>query len=165
MNTLSAAETEGERTGAVFSFRHSRKWRDRIEEAKEAITGVRTEMAAYKEMAENLLITPVTMGERELFIAEFIPMPPQGLITDRVAGNVEASRAALRNIFDSVTTAGVADTAYGLLQGATEYADHVRNARSWETRLNRSLMRPEPLKAKAFSLIQKITDGRIKEFV
>jgi phage/plasmid-like protein (TIGR03299 family) len=165
MNTLRAAELEGERTGATFSFRHSRKWRERIDEAKQAITGVRDEMVAYQALAKELLLVPVTMGQRELFITEFIPMPPQGLITDRVAGNVEASRTGLRRIFESATTAEIADTAYGLLQASVEYADHVRTARTWETKLNRSLMRPEPLKQRAYKLISEITDARISEYV
>jgi hypothetical protein len=40
---------------------------------------------------------------RELFVTEFIPMPPQGLVTDRVARNVEEARKAVRLLFDSTT--------------------------------------------------------------
>ena len=69
-------------------------------------------------------------------------MPPTGLVTDRVARNVDEARMALRAIFDSATTEQVAGTAYGLVQAAGEYLDHVRTARSWETRLNRTLIRP-----------------------
>ena len=57
-------------------------------------------------------------------------MPPTGLVTDRVARNVEEARSALRLIFESKTTEQVADTAYGLVQAAGEYLDHVRTARS-----------------------------------
>ena len=39
---------------------------------------------------------PITPRQRELFVTEFIPMPPQGLVTDRVARNVEEARNALR---------------------------------------------------------------------
>ena len=46
--------------------------------------------------------------------------------------------------------------AYGLMQAAGEYLDHVRTARSWETRLNRTLIRPEPLKHRALSLIREL---------
>ena len=89
-------------------------------------------------------------------MTEFIPMPPQGLVTDRVARNVEEARQALRLIFESKTTEQVAGTGYGLVQAAGEYLDHVRTARSWETRLNRTLIRPEPLKHRAVSLIREI---------
>lgn len=155
-NTFRAAELEGERTGTTFSFVHKSGWRNRIEEARKAVTGARAEMARYAELASELLAIPVSPAQRELFITEFIPKPPEGLITDRVARNVDEARAALRMIFDSKTTEQVAHTAYGLVQAAGEYLDHVRTARSWETRLNRTLIRPEPLKHRALSLARDI---------
>ena len=155
-NTFRAAELEGERTGATFSFIHRSSWRARIEEARKAVTGARAEMHRYTELAHELLAIPVMPKQRELFITEFIPMPPQGLVTDRVARNVEEARQALRMILESKTTEQVAHTAYGLVQAAGEYLDHVRTARSWETRLNRTLIRPEPLKHRALSLIRDV---------
>jgi Domain of unknown function (DUF932) len=114
-------------------------------------------MARYTELAHALLGITITPRQRERFITEFIPMPPQGLVTDRVARNVDEARAALRMIFESKTTEHVAHTAYGLVQAAGEYLDHVRTARSWETRLNRTLIRPEPLKHRALTLIREVT--------
>ena len=156
-NTFRAAELEGERTGATFSFIHKSSWRNRIDEARQAVTGARTEMRRYTELAQQLLCIPITPKQRELFITEFIPMPPQGLITDRVARNVDEARNALRMLFCSTTNEQIAGTAYGLIQASGEYLDHVRAARSWETRLNRTLMRPEPLKHRALALVREIT--------
>jgi phage/plasmid-like protein (TIGR03299 family) len=155
-NTFRASEMEGDRHGLTFAFRHSRNWKDRVQDARDAVTGARREMAAYRDLARDLLDIHVTPRQRELFVQRFIPMPPEGLITDRVAANVEEARNALRLIFESRTTAGVAHTGYGLVQGAGEYLDHVRRSRTWETRLNRTLIRPEPLKAKALTLVQEI---------
>jgi phage/plasmid-like protein (TIGR03299 family) len=160
-NTFRASELEGERTGTTFSFVHRTNWRDRIEEAREAVTGARRELAAYTELATELLAIPVSPAQRELFVREFIPAPPDGLITDRVAANITEARAALKMIFESRTTAPVADTAYGLVQAVGEYLDHVRQARSWETRLNRSLLRPEPLKHRALALARKVAEADI----
>ena len=156
-NTFRAAELEGERTGTTFSFIHKSSWRNRIDEARTAVTGAKAEMRRYAELAAELLAIPISSKQRELFVTEFIPMPPAGLVTDRVARNVEEARMALRAIFDSATTEQVAGTAYGLVQAAGEYLDHVRTARSWETRLNRTLIRPEPLKHRALTLIREIT--------
>jgi phage/plasmid-like protein (TIGR03299 family) len=156
-NTFRAAELEGERTGATFSFIHKSSWRNRIEEARQAVTGARREMRRYTELAAELLAIPITPRQRNLFITEFIPLPPQGLVTDRVARNVDEARTALRLLFDSITNEQIAGTAYGLIQAAGEYLDHVRTARSWETRLNRTLIRPEPLKHRALSLVREIT--------
>jgi phage/plasmid-like protein (TIGR03299 family) len=155
-NTFRAAELEGERTGTTFSFTHRSGWRNRLDEARQAVTGARTEIARYSELAHELLAIPITAKQRELFVREFIPMPPEGLVTDRVARNVEQARTAVRQILQSKTTDQVADTAYGLMQAAGEYLDHVRQARSWETRLNRTLIRPEPLKHRALSLIRDL---------
>ena len=113
-------------------------------------------MRRYSELAAELLAIPVTLKQRELFVTEFIPMPPDGLVTDRVARNVEEARKAVRLLFESQTTEQIAGTAYGLIQAAGEYLDHVRTARSWETRLNRTLIRPEPLKHKALTLVREI---------
>jgi phage/plasmid-like protein (TIGR03299 family) len=156
-NTFRAAELEGERTGATFSFIHKSSWRNRIEEARQAVTGARAEMRRYTELASELLAIPVTPRQRELFVTEFIPLPPDGLITDRVARNVEEARNALRLLFTSPTNEQIAHTGYGLVQAAGEYLDHVRTARSWETRLNRTLIRPEPLKHRALSLVREVT--------
>jgi phage/plasmid-like protein (TIGR03299 family) len=155
-NTFRAAELEGDRTGATFSFIHKSSWRNRIDEARRAVTGAQAEMRRYADLARDLLAIHVTPAQRELFITEFIPKPPEGLITDRVARNVDEARQALRMIFESTTTEQVSDTAYGLVQAAGEYLDHVRTARSWETRLNRTLIRPEPLKHRALSLARDI---------
>jgi phage/plasmid-like protein (TIGR03299 family) len=158
-NTFRAAELEGERTGATFSFIHKSSWRNRIDEARRAVTGARREMRRYSELAAELLAIPVTARQRELFITEFIPLPPDGLITDRVARNVDEARKALRLLFDSPTNEQIAGTAYGLVQAAGEYLDHVRTARSWETRLNRTLIRPEPLKHRALTLVREVTNA------
>src|SRR5262249_10495 len=104
----------------------------------------RREIRRYQDLAHELLAILVSPRQRELFVTEFIPMPPVGLVTDRVARNVEEARQALRLIFESKTTEQVAGTAYGLMQAAGEYLDHVRTARSWETRLNRTPIPPHP---------------------
>jgi phage/plasmid-like protein (TIGR03299 family) len=156
-NTFRAAELEGERTGTTFSFIHKSSWRNRLDEARQAVTGARKEMRRYTELAQELLGIPINPTQRELFVTEFIPMPPAGLVTDRVARNVEEARGALRLLFQSTTNEQIAGTAYGLIQAAGEYLDHVRTARSWETRLNRTLIRPEPLKHRALSLVREIT--------
>lgn len=155
-NTWRASELEGEQTGTVFSFRHTKHWRHKVDEARQVITGVRRDFHAYCQAASELLGITVTPQQTERFISEFIPAPPEGLTSKRVRENIEHARSALRKILRSDTTAPVAHTAFGLVQAAGEYADHVRRARSWETRLNRSLLNPEPVKAKAARLVRQV---------
>jgi phage/plasmid-like protein (TIGR03299 family) len=155
-NTWQMAEAQADRTGQVFTFRHTKNWRDKVEDARMALTGLRESQAEYLGMMEHLLGVRVTDAQATMFIREFVPMPPDGLISARVARNVEEARGALRTILASDTTAPVAGTAYGLVQAAGEYLDHVRGYRNRDTYLGRTLLRPEPLKFKALSLVREV---------
>lgn len=160
-NTWTAADMEGDRTGAVYAFRHSANWRARVDEARDAITGARKQIIAYRDIAEGLLKVPVTPAQRELFVREFIPAPEDGIISDRVAANIETARNAVRGILTSITTDQVKDTAYGLVQAAGEYLDHVRAYRSRDTYLGRTLLKPEPLKGKAMRLALQVAKADV----
>jgi phage/plasmid-like protein (TIGR03299 family) len=157
-NTFSAAEAEGERTGAVFSFSHRGDWRSRLDEAREALLYARRETAVYAEAMTELLGIKVTERQEQLFLREFIPSPSDGLITDRVAKNIEEARAAVTGFLNSPTVegAGIRGTAYGLVQASGEYLDHARKYQTFETKANRSLLRAEPLKAKAAKLARLV---------
>jgi phage/plasmid-like protein (TIGR03299 family) len=157
-NTYGAAEAEGERTGAVFTFSHRGDWRKRIDEAREALNFARSEAAIYTDAMSDLLGIKITSDQEQLFLREFIPNPPDGIISDRVAKNVAQARAAVLGFLASETVegAGVRGTAYGLVQAAGEYLDHVRIARSWESKMKRSLLQTEPLKAKAAVLAREV---------
>lgn len=62
---------------------------------------------------------------------------------------------ALAGVRDSVTTEAHRGTALGLFDASTEYLDHVRDFRNRDTYLNRTLLRPEPMKARALTLIRE----------
>lgn len=155
-NTFSASEAEGDRTGTAFTFSHSKSWRDRIEEARQTITGVRNDFQAWQEVAEHLVNVRVTREQAETFIREFIPSPPEGLVSDRVAKNVDEARQAVRTILAGPTCETVAGTGFGLVSAAGEYLDHYRSYRSMDSYYNRQLLRPEPLKTKAVNLVRDI---------
>lgn len=156
-NTFRLAEAEGERTGATFTFRHTANWKDRIEEARAAVTRTRVETAAYQKVAAHLLATPVTTEQRDRFITAFIPAPiSEGVVSDRVAHNIEEARNAVRRFLASDTTAPVAHTAYGLLQAGIEYLDYGRRSQSEATLLGRTILRPEPRKARVLSLVREV---------
>lgn len=159
-NTFSAAEAEGDRNGTVFTFGHSRNWRDRIEDARVAIRGLRTDFTEYTEFATHLAGVKVTGVQTEQFIREFIPAPIEQLaVSDRVIANIEEARQAVRLILASPTCETIRGTAFGLVQGATEYLDHVRGYRSKDTYMGRQLLRPERRKTEAVRLVTSITKG------
>lgn len=156
-NTWQAASAEGARTKREFTFRHSAKVLDRIEEAKLALTGARAEADKYIELVTQLGLIPVSDHQVKLFLSEFIPEPPAGVVSDRVAENVKKARGEFLSVYNnSPTTEGIRGTAHGLLMTATEYLDHLRGYRNHDTYMNRTLLRPEPAKAKALSLIREV---------
>jgi phage/plasmid-like protein (TIGR03299 family) len=156
-NTFGAAEAEGKRTGAVFSFSHRGNWRDRLEEARGALQFARQENAEYVTAMSDLLGIKVTPDQQQMWLKEFIPAPPDGIISDRVMANIEEARAAVLGFLSGPTVegAGIGGTAYGLVQAAGEYLDHARTSRTWESKLNRNLLKSEPLKAKAAKLARE----------
>lgn len=156
-NTQSASEAQGKRLGTDFTFRHTKKVMDRIEDAKLAIQGVRDAHEVYMTLARELADMPVTDSQRELFVTSFIPMPPEALISERVMANVEQGRASLRGLFDGPSIPDAhRNTGYGLHLAGGEFLDHLRGARSPETRFGRSLLRNEPAKAKLTRLIREV---------
>lgn len=162
-NTYSAASLEGARTGREFTFRHTARVMERIEEAKLAVRGMRDEASKVNELLADLLGLSLTAhedGERAVlnhFTDEFIALPPGDVVSDRVRDNVERARAAFRSIYlDSPTTAAHRGTALGLVDAAVEYLDHVRTYKSEDTYVTRTLLRPEPLKARAVKLARKV---------
>lgn len=155
-NTFAAAEAEGERDGTAYSFNHTKNWRDRIADARNAVRGVRDAAAQWAQIATELSLTPVTKAQRLAFVADFIPMPPGNVISDRVVRNIDEARTAMFDLFESPTVAPIADTAYGLVQAAGEYLDHLRGYRNNETYMRRQLLKPQALKTKAITLAREV---------
>jgi phage/plasmid-like protein (TIGR03299 family) len=152
-NTSTAADREASKHGLQFTFRHSTNIRDRVEDAKAALDGLRSDRQAYVEWAHDLLGITVTPAQRELWLAEFVPTPE--VASDRVIANVEQVRDEIRTILASETTRDTAHTAYGLTAAAIEWLDHDRTYRSEETKFSRSIRR-EPLKAKAEKIAREV---------
>jgi phage/plasmid-like protein (TIGR03299 family) len=155
-NTFKMAELEGNSSGAFYSFRHTSGWRDRVEDARAAVTGARREFARYVEIADELMGIRITKGQTDAFIRAFIPSPPETIISPRVQSNIDAARQAIRDILGSETTAHVAHTGYGLVQAAGEYLDHVRTARTAESKFGRSLLYSEGAKGNAVRIVKEL---------
>lgn len=158
-NTFQMALAQGERTGLTFTFRHVGDVASRIAEAKEALAGLRSERAEYLELAAELTQLRVDDKRLSTFLSEFLPSPRENgeQCTDRVHENVERARGLFKSIYtDSITCDGITGNGYGLLQASTEYLDHARAFRSPDTYLGRSILRAEPVKAKALTLIREV---------
>lgn len=157
-NTYNAASMEGERSGRQFVFRHSSKVLDRIDEAKQALAGLRDEHAEWVELATELFGMPADDRALNHFISEFIPMPEADTISPRVRTNIDRARDTFRHLYLDSPTVSEAHrgTALGLVHASVEYLDHVRGFRNDDTYLGRTMLRPEPLKAKATAIARRV---------
>jgi phage/plasmid-like protein (TIGR03299 family) len=138
-NTAKAAEWEGKQHGAVYAFRHTSGWRNRVNEARDAVTKSRSAMARYRAMAEELYGFTVTPAQFDWFVDQFLPLPATG-VSEREREKVLAARDKLRVLSMEETNADVAHTAYGLVQIGTEYLDHVRPWRSSASHFSRTMV-------------------------
>jgi phage/plasmid-like protein (TIGR03299 family) len=155
-NTSHMADLDAQARGTEFAFSHTKSIKDRIEEAKLALAGWRESIEAWQRLSLHLIRTPVTPAQREIFLSEFVPMPVKGLVSDRVVGNVETARQAIRDILASRTCADIDLTAYGLVQASVEYGQHVRAARSAESRFKRAYLDRDRLVADAVTLAKEV---------
>lgn len=156
-NTDEASAMQAKKLGTDFTFKHTKNVMEKIEDAKMAIRAIRTGHEAYVRLSEELAKKKVSKEQRELFITEFLPMPPEALISDRVVGNVEEARALVRNLFEGPTIPEAHKlTAYGLRLAGIEYLDHLRGYHNNDTYVGRQLLRTEPAKKQLGKLIAEV---------
>lgn len=154
-NTFSAASASGDRTGRQVVIRHTGDVSSRIEEAKQSLANLRADVAEYVELATTLAGINVDDALMRTFLERFIPTPENA--TDRVLKARAERQAVFTGIWnESPTTDGVRGTAYGLLQTATEYLDHLRPYRSGDTYLSRTMLSHDPIKTNALHLVQEL---------
>lgn len=157
-NTFSAASEEAHNSGREFTFRHTKNVMSRIEDAKLALQGIRLDNLEFLALSEELAQLKAPQAARETFITEFIPTPPEALISDRVAANIDEARDAVRTILAGNTIADAhRETGYGLFTAGIEYLDHYRRARNPETKFGRTILRQERAKDKLVSLVRSVT--------
>lgn len=156
-NTLSMSEAESAKTGRRFTFRHTKKILERVDDAKAALSGVRQDRAAFVELANELAAIAVSDDTREKFVTTFIPRPEAEVISDRVLDNIQNARAKVRGLFAGETIPEAhKNSAYGLVLAGTEYLDHLRGARNNDTYLGRTLLRDEALKKRLVPMVREL---------
>lgn len=175
-NTVSASEAEGKRLGTDFTFKHTKNWREKVEDAKKAIQGVREQQSVYVEAMEALAGIQVSPGQRDLFVStilgavelveerengsnriEVVDKTSGALTTALVKKNIEAERAKILPLFLGATIPEAhALTGYGLHLAGVEYFDHLRAYRSKDSYVKRTLLSDNPAKANLADTIRKI---------
>ena len=155
-NTAQLADMDASARGTEFVFRHTVNVKQRIEEAKAALSGWREGLREWRLMQESLLDVRVTPEQMLEFEERFIPMPPPHVVSSRVVNNVEAARNQFRSILTGSTLEGVEESAYGLVQASVEYLNHYRKARTQETRFRRAYLDRNRVVTDAVELVREI---------
>jgi phage/plasmid-like protein (TIGR03299 family) len=155
-NTAQMADFDAQARGTEFTFRHTKNVQERIEEAKTVLAGWRESIETFQRFSAHMMDLRVTPDQRELFIEQFVPMPPPHTISNRVVNNVDEARNQLRQLLAGPTCEDINGTAYGLVAASVEYLNHYRKARSAESRFKRSYLDRSRITTDAVALAQEV---------
>lgn len=162
-NTAQAADLEAQKRGTEFTFRHTAGVKDRIEDAKNALQEWRRSIEAWDLMMNELVKVRLTEAQRDDFVDLFIPMPKsEKMVSQRVLTNIENARAEFWGIVNGVTLEGIDSTAYGMVQAAVEFQQHVRGVRAAtdveraESRFKRAYLDRDNMTTVAVNLVREI---------
>lgn len=120
-----------------FSFQHTRKLSERLEEARESFKLTVQFETEFKASMEQLLATSVSDDKARFLIKEVIP--------DSRPRKEDMVEAIMLNYQTSETVQSHRGTGYGLLNGLTEYMDHLKVQRNGNARFE-SVMHGEGAK-------------------
>lgn len=152
-NTSQAADLDARQRGTEFSFRHSKNVGDRIEQAREALTGWREALDNWVSLSEHLLQIEMSEDDVRAFLDRWMPEPDPSYASERVRANVAEARGEFYGSLRSITCEGIDSTAYGVLQASVEYAEHLRFAQTQETRFRRSYLKRNKIVEHASKLL------------
>lgn len=158
-NTAQAADLEAAKRGTEFTFRHTSGLKDRIEEAKGAVMMWRKSVEEWNALMNSLVDIKITAEQRKVFVDAWGPtrFPAAGVaISKRVESNIDAARTEFAKIMTGITTEGVDDTAYGLVQAAIEFQQHVKGLRGKD-----DLARAESRFARAYLDRDNLVQGAV----
>lgn len=161
-NTWQAADAQGERDGTRHVIRHTGDTAQRVQDAKEAVRRMRDEAHANAELFAQLAATPLLDEQVQSFVERILPSPRDTgeMCTDRVHANVVACRGRWMEVYEqSATTEGIRGSAFGALMTTTEYLDHLRDFRTRDSYVGRTILRPERAKAAALDVLRDITSN------
>lgn len=161
-NTVSASEVEAAKANLDYTFRHTKNVKERIKEAREAISGVGPAFDVFKKAMEELAAIQVTPEQRDLYVSTIIGdrdgvVSKSATVSDRVKNNLETERAKINALFLGSTIPEAHQlTGYGLHLAGVEYFDHLRAYRSKDSYVKRTLLSDNPAKANLTRTIREL---------
>jgi phage/plasmid-like protein (TIGR03299 family) len=165
-NALRAAELEAAATASAFSFRHTSRMAKRLADSQKAIEAAVLQAEQVEAITTRLLRRRVTQAQVSDYLAQYAlaRVVSKGDPLRRAQADASPQRqyaidsleGELRTIYASPTCDGIRDTAYGPLAAVVEYLDNRREARSEETRFERSMVAVEPGKLLGFRMLRDL---------
>ena len=155
-NTSSAADFSAEQAGLNLSLAHTMNLTERIMEIEEKLAAWKSGIDVWKEAKEAMAREKVTTDQVNMFIEQYIPMPNEKMISERVRNNVEVARTELLLEYFNEYNDGVRGTALGLFEAASSWTGHVRAANSQMTRFKRAMLTPDNVLGQAADLALEI---------
>lgn len=169
MNTWHAADLDASMRGSTFSFKHTKNWKDRVEDAKAALTNTRQNVEHVVEEAKQMLRVQANAAQVKWFIREFavhrtiantVGKQAFGkrelaarMDQPRVKASMDNTISILTKIYESQTTEGIRGNMWGMVQAGGEFADHFRDTKDQASLFNRTVLADrEPLKLAAVRL-------------
>lgn len=134
-NTRGMAEAQATKMGRMFSFKHTKNYKLKIEDAVKVLKGIVIEHNEFEALANELAAITLTDEQRTEIVQKFVPYPSSTVdaelqVSERVRGNVQRARAAVFATFNSPTIPEAhAFTGWGVYNAMTEYLDHFRPSR------------------------------------
>lgn len=162
-NTWNAADV-GSGSEFAVTIRHSGDTDAKIEDAKQALAGLRANAEAYRVECEQLARISVSDEIAEDFTDWFIPMPDGASERQRNSRNTKRARFLSLYNGESLkgewTQADITGNAYGLVQAVGEWLDHERDVRGGrDSYLSRTILSPQRAKRDAVDHIRELVSA------
>lgn len=151
-NTSRASDVLADAQGVNFSFAHTTNLADRLAGIRDALAGWRTSIQSWHLAKEHMATVRVNTEQMNWFIEQFIPMPNEKLISDRVRSNIETSRIELITELYGGMNQGITGTALGLFEAASSWNEHIRAAANQQSRFRRAMLEPTTILEEARDL-------------
>lgn len=163
-NALRAMEVEAAKQAAAFAFRHTANARARLADSRQAIAKAMLQHDAIEERSAAMLATRAAPARVSEYLAQFalahvvskVEKGKEQLMNDQRQKAVTGVERELSVILASSTCDGIRDSAYGAFAATVEYLDNVRQATSYDTQFERTMVNTERSKVLGFQLARKI---------
>lgn len=130
-NTLSWSLAGAKR---VWKARHTTNVNGKVNEARHTLGLATTYFDQLEAMGNDLITKPISDRRRKDWTERLIPLADN--VTDRQRENIMERREFIQQACKVDNLANVYGTAWGWVQGVSEYESHMKNYRNEETRMS-----------------------------